>query len=171
LMQDLSVPAIVRGTADPASHEPVEFREQKSGQGMTITSNPLDGEFSTYLPEGQYNVRQGSAHTSITVLPGELYRVDLRRDHVLDFKVTFQTLGEGGLLLQLSAEGAGRHTFTIRSDNLALNEPAKQEIDLGPGRVREVVWHAHVVSPATPWVAVLILDGTLSERREVTGTK
>jgi hypothetical protein len=31
------------------------------------------------------------------------------------------------------------------------------------------VWHAHVVSPKTPWVAVVIPDGTLSERREITG--
>jgi hypothetical protein len=71
----------------------------------------------------------------------------------------------------MSAEGAGRHTFTIRSDNLTLTEPAKQEIDLSSGHVREAVWHAHVVSPATPWVAVVIPDGTLSERREITGTK
>ena len=171
LMQDISVPAIVRGTADPASHEAVEFRERKTGQVKTITANPMDGEFSIHIPEGQYTVRQGSAHASITVLPGELYGVDLRRDHVLDFKVTFQAGGEGGLLLRTSAEGAGRHTFTIRSENLALTESVTQELDLGSGRVREVVWHARVISPSTPWIAVLIPDGTLSERREVTGKK
>jgi hypothetical protein len=171
LMQDISVPAIVRGMANPGSHEPVEFREQKTGQVKTITLNPMDGEFSIQMPEGQYDVRQGSTHTSVTVLPGGLYTVDLRRDHVLDFKVTVQAVGESGLVLRISAEGAGRHTFTIRSDNLTLTEPAKQEIDLASGHVREAVWHAHVVSPATPWVAVVIPDGTLSERREITGTK
>jgi hypothetical protein len=171
LMQDISVPAIVRGMANPGSHEPVEFREQKTGQVKTITLNPMDGEFSIQMPEGQYDVRQGSTHTSVTVLPGGLYTVDLRRDHVLDFKVTVQAVGESGLILRISAEGAGRHTFTIRSDNLTLTEPAKQEIDLASGHVREAVWHAHVVSPATPWVAVVIPDGTLSERREITGTK
>ncbi|MGO8816967.1 MAG: glycoside hydrolase family 9 protein [Terriglobia bacterium] len=171
LMQDISVPAIVRGTANPGSHEPVEFREQKTGQVKTITLNPMDGEFRIQMPEGQYDVRQGSTHSSITVLPGGLYGVDLRRDHVLDFKVTFQAVGGSGLVLRMSAEGAGRHTFTIRSDNLTLTEPAKQEIDLSSGHVREAVWHAHVVSPATPWVAVVIPDGTLSERREITGTK
>ena len=171
LMQDISVPAIVRGMANPGSHEPVEFREQKTGQVKTFTLNPMDGEFSIQMPEGQYDVRQGSTHTSVTVLPGGLYTVDLRRDHVLDFKVTVQAVGESGLVLRISAEGAGRHTFTIRSDNLTLTEPAKQEIDLASGHVREAVWHAHVVSPATPWVAVVIPDGTLSERREITGTK
>jgi len=171
LMQDVSVPATVRGTANPASHEPVEFREQKSGQVTTATASPLGGEFNLHLPEGHYEVRQGSAHTSVTVLPGGLYDLDLRRDHALDFKVTFQDLGHEEVVLRVSAEGAGRHTFTIRSDNLTLKEQGKQEVDLTSGNVREAVWHVHVVSPETPWVALVIPDGTLSERREVTGAE
>jgi hypothetical protein len=171
LMQDISVPATVRGTANPASHEPVEFREQKSGQVTTATSSPHDGEFKIHLPEGHYVVRQGSAHTSVTVLPGGVYDVNLRSDRVLDFKVTSQDLGHSEIALRVSAEGAGRHTFTMRSDNLTLIEPGNQEIDLRSGGVREAVWHAHVVSPTSPWVAVVIADGTPSERREITGAE
>jgi hypothetical protein len=73
--------------------------------------------------------------------------------------------------LRVSAEGAGRHTFTLRSDNLTLKEPGKREIELTSGGVREAVWHAHEISPKTPWVAVVIPDGTLSKRREVTEGK
>jgi hypothetical protein len=171
LMQDVAVPATVRGRANPASHEPVEFREQKSGQVTTATASPLAGEFDLHLPEGHYEVRQGSAHTSVTVLPGGVYDVDLRRDRVLDFKVTFQDLGHQEAVLRVSAEGAGRHTFTIRSDNLTLREKEEQEIDLTTGNIREAVWHVHVVSPDTPWVALVIPDGTLSDRREVTGAE
>ena len=58
----------------------------------------------------------------------------------------------------------------LRTENLTLDEPGKREIDLTSPDVREPVWHAHVVSPQTPWVAVVIPDGTLSERREVTGS-
>jgi hypothetical protein len=112
-----------------------------------------------------------SAHTSVTVLPGGFYDVDLRPDRVLDFKVTSQDLGHNEVVLRVAAEGAGRHTFTMRSDNLTLNEPGKQEINLTSGGVREAVWHTHVVSPKTPWVGVVIPDGTLSERREVTGSE
>jgi len=169
-MEDISVPATVQGTANPASHAPVEFHEQKSGQVTTATSSPRDGQFHIYLPEGHYDVRQGSAHTSITVLPGGFYDVDLRSDRVLDFKVTSQDLGSNKVVLRVSAQGAGRHTFTLRSDNLTLNDPGKQEIDLISGGLREAVWHAHVVSPKTPWVAVVIPDGNLSERHEVTGS-
>ena len=74
-------------------------------------------------------------------------------------------------LLRVSAEGAGRHTFTIRTDNLTLKEPGQQEINLTSGSAREAVWHAHISSAKTPWVAVVIPDGTLSERREITGSE
>ena len=171
LMEDLSVAATVRGTANPASREPVEFREHRSGQVTIAASRSEDAEFKIHLPEGHYNVRQGSAHTSVTVLPGGLYHIDLRPDRVLDFKVTFQDLGHNEIVLRVSAEGAGRHTFTMRSDNLTLIEPGKQEINLTSGGAGEAVWHAHVVSPNIPWVAVVIPDGALSERREATASE
>jgi hypothetical protein len=169
LMEDLSVPGSVRGIVDPASHEAVEFREQKSGQVTTAPSSSDDGRFTIDLPAGRYDVRQGSAHTSVTVLPGGFYDVDLRPEHVLDFKVTSQDLGRSEVALRVSAEGSGLHTFAIRSDNLTLKEPATQEVVLSPGSIREIVWHVHVVSSKTPWVALAIPDGRLSERREITG--
>ena len=169
LMDDISVPATVRGTSSNASHEPIEFQEQKSGRLTTATPSP-DGKFNIHLPEGHYDVRQGSAHTSVTVLPGGFYNVDLRSDRVLDFKVTSQDLGHDDVILRVSAEGAGRHTFALRIDNLTLSEPGKQDVDLTTGVVRETAWHAHVISPQTPWVAVVVPDDTLSQRREVTGS-
>ncbi len=169
LMEDISVPASVRGTASPASHDPIEFREQKTGQATTAPSSSRDGEFDIRLPEGRYDVRQGPVHTSVTVLPGGSYNVDLRPDRVLDFKVTSQDLGPNEVVLRVSAVGVGHHTFTVRSDNLTLKEPGKQEMNLTATGSHEVVWHAHLVSPKTPWVAVIVPDGTLRERREVTG--
>jgi hypothetical protein len=169
LMEDISVPAAVRGTTNPASHDPIEFREQRTGQITTAPVGSRDGEFNFRLPEGHYAVRQGSVHTSVTILPGRSYDVDLRPDRVLDFKVTSQNLGNNELVLRVSAEGAGHHTFTIRNDNLTLKGPGRQEIDLTSVSAREIVWHAHVVSPKIPWVAVVIPDSTLSERREITG--
>ena len=169
LMEDISVPATVRGTANPASRDAVEFVEQKTGQTTTAPVSSRDGEFNIRLPEGHYDVRRGSVHTSVTILPGRSYDVDLRPDRVLDFKVTSQNLGNNELVLRVSTEGAGHHRFTIRSDNLTLKEPGKQEMNLTSAGAREIVWHAHVVSSTTPWVAVVIPDGTLAERREITG--
>jgi hypothetical protein len=61
--------------------------------------------------------------------------------------------------------------FAIRSDNLAVREQAALKVDLAAGKAQEVVWHAHVVSSETPWVAVVIPDDVLAKRREVTGAE
>jgi hypothetical protein len=171
LMQDISVPASIRGTADFADREPVEFRDSNSGQVTTATLAAVDREFSIHLPQGHYDVKHGLIHTSVTVLPGGHYDLDLRSDHVLDFKVTYQDLGHNEVVLRISGQGGGRHSFVVRSDNLTLKEPTKQEIAFTSGNTSEVVWHAQVVSSETPWVAVIIPDGDQSERREVTGTR
>jgi hypothetical protein len=123
------------------------------------------------LPEGHYDVHQGPAHTSVTVLPGGDYGVDLRPDRVLDFKVSYQDLGHNEVALRVSSEGAGHHTFTLRTDNLTLKESSQQEINLTSGHPRETIWHVHVVSSSTPWVAVVVPDHTLTQRRELTGSE
>ena len=71
--------------------------------------------------------------------------------------------------MRVSAEGAGPHVFSIRSDNLAVREKAALKVDLTAGKVQQAAWHAHVLSTDTPWVAVVIPDDALAERREVTG--
>jgi hypothetical protein len=167
LMQDLGVPATVRGKADPSGNEPVEFLEQKSGQVISIAPDRLDGEFKLSLPEGSYQVRQGPVHTRLTVLPGGVYDVDLRSNHVLNFMVTSQDNTHQEITLRVAAEGAARHAFRILTHNLVLRETAERELDLKTAR--EAVWHARISTPKSPWVAVVIPDDDLSGRREATG--
>jgi hypothetical protein len=171
LMQDVALPSTIRGTIDGATREPVEFREQTSGQVITATVSPNDGEFSIHLPQGHYDVRRGSAHTTITALPSEGYYLDLRHDHILDFNVSYESLGHNDIIVRASMAGVGNHTFAIRSENLALREPAVQRVDLTAGKPSEILWHARVFSTETPWVALVIPDGVTSERREVTGAE
>jgi hypothetical protein len=73
--------------------------------------------------------------------------------------------------VRVSAEGSGPHVFSIRSDNLAVREQAALKVNLTAGKVQQVVWHAHVLSADTPWVAVVIPDDVLAKRREVTGAE
>jgi hypothetical protein len=74
LMDDISVPATVRGMANPANHDPIEFREQKTGRITSTSLSPRDAGFNTRWPESRYDVRQGSVHRSVTVLPGGILR-------------------------------------------------------------------------------------------------
>ncbi len=167
LMDDLSVPATVRGLIDPANREPIEFREEQSGQLISV--RPAGSEFSSRLPEGRYVVQHGSDHTSLTVLPGTTYSLDLRANQILDFKVSFDATEHNEIVIRALANGAGDHTFSIRSDNLVLSGAMTQNVRLSGGTRKEIVWHAHVVSTETPWVALVIPDGELSKRAEVTG--
>jgi hypothetical protein len=169
LMNDISVPATVRGIADPGNKESVEFREEKSGQLVTVAPASFDGSFNIRLPEGRYEVRHGSAHTSLTVLPGGVYSLDLTADRILDFKLSYQAGGKNEITVRVSMIGGGDHRFSIRSDNLALSDAGQQSLHLTSGIAKEIVWHAHVISPETPWVALVVPDGDLSKRGEVTG--
>jgi hypothetical protein len=167
-MDDLSVPATVRGLIDPANHEPIEFREEQSGQLISVP-NPAGSEFNAHLPAGRYVVHHGSDHTSLTVLPGTAYSLDLRANQFLDFKVSFDATGHNEIVIRALANGAGDHTFSIRSDNLVLSGAMTQNIHLSRGTQKEVIWHAKVISTETPWVALVIPDGELSKRAEITG--
>jgi hypothetical protein len=168
LMRDLNGPAVVRGIADKDSHQPVEFRDLHSGFTKTAISN--EGAFRVLLPQGHYTVRQGTTRTTLTALSGGTYDVDLRRDKAIDYTVTTETEAPGDILLRVTVRGTGSHTFSIRADNIELREAAQRFVTLTSGNASELVWHAHITSPETPWVAVIIADDAINNRRELTGT-
>jgi Glycosyl hydrolase family 9/Cellulase N-terminal ig-like domain len=170
VMQDLSLPATVRGITDPANHDAIEFRDERSGQLIHVATSP-DGGFNLRLPEGHYDVRHGVAHTSLTVVPSGIYSLDLRPEHFLDFKVSSQPAPRNELVVRIEASGAGDHSLSIRSDNLVVSDPSVQNVRLTSGIKKEVLWRARVVSPETPWVAVIVPDGELNERAELTGAE
>jgi hypothetical protein len=168
LMQDISVPATVRGVTEPGNHDAIEFREEKSGQ-LTHVAASSDGDFNVRLPEGRYEVHYGTAHTRVTVLPGGIYSLDLRSEQFLDFKVTSQPASKSDIVVRVEASGAGDHAFSIRSDNLVVSGPVVQKIHLTAGSNKQFEWRAHVLSPETPWVAVVVPDDEINGRAEIMG--
>ena len=75
------------------------------------------------------------------------------------------TEANGEVAIRLTAAGSGRHTFTIRADNLAVDQPEK-ELVLREGTPGSLVWKARMNSLGAPWVAVVVPDGDLGQRRE-----
>jgi hypothetical protein len=168
LMSDLNGPAVVRGITGSDSHGAIEFRDEHSG--ITKSVAPSGNAFRILLPQGRYTVRQSTARTSLTALSGGSYQIDLRREKAVDYSVTTETEASGDIVVRISARGTGRHTFSLRVDNLELKEAPQQSATLTVEKVGNVTWHAHVLSADTPWVAVVIADNALANRREVTGT-
>jgi hypothetical protein len=169
LMQDLHGAPVVEGSVDASSLQPVEFRDEKTGRVTQIAANPANGTFRTQLPEGRYIVRQGAVHTTLIALSGGNYRVDLRASRAMDFKVFVEAVQGSKLTLHIHAEGAGTHTFEVKTYNLRGTDASTLTVELRNGHDAELVSHATVVSSGTPWVIVVIPDGSLGAHREVTG--
>ena len=170
LMRDLNGAAVVRGITDTSNRAPIEFHDKATGVSKTVNPDPHDGTFRLLLSRGRYDVQQGAVHTTLTALSGGTYSLEMRREKAIDFTITSQADGTGGLILRVSAQGVDQHAFSIRADNLELKEPTRQTLDLKPGVPGEAIWHARITSPETPWVAVVIPDDKLGDRKEATGT-
>ncbi len=170
LMEDLAGPAVVSGQSQPGARGPIEFREQDFS-GVTVVNPDPSGSFRIPLPEGRYTIRQASTQTRLTVLPGETYRVDLRPDHLLTFDSSAApTTASGDVVLRVTVHGAGDHQLAIRTDNLEIPEPMKK-IDLRPSATATLEWRGRVKDRQSPWVAVVVPDGILSARQEITGSE
>jgi glycosyl hydrolase family 9/cellulase-like Ig domain-containing protein len=67
------------------------------------------------------------------------------------------------------ARDAGRHTFTLRAENLVVDRPTRT-VTGRAGRPVAIEWKARRTVRDAPWVAVVIPDGDVSRRREVLDT-
>jgi hypothetical protein len=83
------------------------------------------------------------------------------------FTLATDTAADGKITIRLSARGQGRHRFTVRAENLAISD-LNHELDLKRDGSMTAQWTATVVNAKAPWVAVVIPDGNLAQRREVT---
>lgn len=168
LMRDLSGPAVIRGLADSGSTS-VQLINESTHQSVAAPV-AADGTFRATVSQGRYSIEQGTAHTSITALAGSTYSVDVRRAHAVTFAASSASTGSQTLDIRASVDGAGQHTLSMRADNLELSNPATVSLDLGAHATREIVWHARIPDPSSPWVAVVLEDGSLSGHAELSGT-
>jgi Glycosyl hydrolase family 9/Cellulase N-terminal ig-like domain len=169
LMQDLHGSPVIEGDADGQSQEPLEFRNEKTGHITQIEVNAADGKFRTQLPQGTYEVHQGTAHTTLTALSGGVYHLEMRKDLAFAFAVSAETTKMNQVKLRVHAEGAGTHTLDIRVSNVQFNEAVTQKIELGSVHDVELVREGSVLDASSPWVIVVIPDGIVNEHQEVTG--
>lgn len=153
LMQDVAGPAVVTGSG------PVQFRSQSSGATTSV-----DGSFRLALPAGRYVVGRGEAEEDLTLLPGGIYRIDLRPESWVRFEASATEA-----TVRVTARGAGRHSLMLKTSNLAVTGPAMQQVELKKGEPASIDWRVRVEDRSTPWVAVVMTDGRMETKRELTG--
>jgi hypothetical protein len=168
LMCDLTGPAQVKGLVLPKVRKPVEFMDARSGKIAAIKPDYRTGRFAAKMPSGHYTVRHGPRQKTISLLPGATCELDLRQ--AFDFDAIQQTTREGQVTIQVRVTGSGLHRFTIRSHNLTLDK-SEQTVELRPGPPQTLQWIAPMKSLNEHWIAVVVPDGDLSQRKELLGTQ
>ncbi len=169
LMRDLSGPAILDGKIDPGSTGAVTLLNEKTHATLTAAIDG-NGGFRAALPQGHYRITYSDARISLTALAGGAYSVDLRRNHAVAFSASSESGSmPGSIVVRATAVGAGQHTFSLRTDNLDLSDPESVSVDLGRQSHRVITWHARIVDPSTPWVAVVLRDCSTRGHAELSG--
>jgi hypothetical protein len=168
LMRDLSGPAILSGVVHPGSTGAVTLINTGTRANLSVPI-AANGSFRVTIPQGRYLAAYGDAHTSLVALAGGADSIDLRHGHAVTFAASFESAGPESVLLRATVEGAGRHTFAVRADNLDLSGPESVSVDLGNQGSQIISWHARVLDKSTPWVAVVLRDGTLDGHAELSG--
>ncbi|MGB6973565.1 MAG: glycoside hydrolase family 9 protein [Terracidiphilus sp.] len=168
LMRDLSGPAILTGMVDPGSAGAVTLVNTDTRANLSLPI-AAEGSFRAAIPQGRYLATYGDAHTSFVALAGGADSIDLRPEHAVTFAATSESAGPQSVILRATVEGAGRHTISVRADNLDFFGPESVSVDLGNHGSRVVAWHARILDKSTPWVAVVLLDGSLDGHAELSG--
>lgn len=168
LMRDLSGPAVLSGEVDPGSTGTVTLLNTAARETLSVPIG-VDGSFHAAIPQGRYLATYGDARTSVVALAGGVDSADLRRGHAVTFAVSSESAGPDSVILRANVDGAGRHTFSVRADNLDLSDPESVSVDLGSQGSRTVAWHARILDKSTPWVAVVLRDGSIEGHAELSG--
>jgi hypothetical protein len=72
----------------------------------------------------------------------------------------------GGVTIRLTVRGTGRHSFALRSDNLAIQDTLKT-VTLSATRPAVLEWKGNVMSSDLPWTAVVVPDGDATRARDI----
>jgi Glycosyl hydrolase family 9/Cellulase N-terminal ig-like domain len=164
LLKDIEGPALVEGRATGS----VTFKEVNTKQSIKAIPDKATGHFKIKVPEGKYIVISDAREQMQTFLPGCSYHLECRSGSLLSYEVSKTVSLKGDVTIKLKVQGNGSHHFNIRTDNLKLTTTSKG-LNLKTGTPVRFEWHGHITSPDTPWVAVVIPDDDLSQRKEVRG--
>jgi len=168
VMRDAAGPATVSGQVEPKSVMAVEFDEARTHQRFMVKPNQKTGLFAIRLPEGRYTARLADQEKVVAALPGGQYHVDLQKP--FDFAAAVETAPDGAITISVKAQLEGPHRFALRTYNLRVRE-SDQTAELKFGGSKTLKWHAKKNSPKEPWVAVIVPDGNLAERKEIVGMR
>lgn len=162
------LPALVRGRVRGGSG-PVVFRA-RGGDVDRACVPSSEGAFAIVLPAGVYEVTYADGQWEVTVVSGAEVVVDLDAARPMTLASYAEAEGTGAVRVTVAASGRGRHTLALRIFNGTTPEPGR-ELDLGAGGTATLNWGVTVADSQIPWVVVVVPDGDLGRRQELTGSQ
>jgi hypothetical protein len=95
--------------------------------------------------------------------------MNLNLKNAFNFEVSKLSSGKGIVTITAKVNGSGSHQLTVRSNNLTIKVPTKK-IVLKSGEKTTLKWECKISLTDEPWVAVIVPDNNLSNKKELTGS-
>jgi hypothetical protein len=157
----MGMPARVNGSTAAGA----VLREARTGATVKIPA----GGFAMNLAPGDYTVTYGNATKRIALLAGGRYELRLDTQHAIDLQLSARRLEAGIVRVETRVHGAGAHQVELRAFNASASGP-QRAVNLTAGQEQTLTWELSVANVDTPWVVVVIPDGSASDRKELFGT-
>lgn len=164
LMSDLAGTAKVSGSINPDNGKEIEFLNNVTGKAVTIEACGDSGEFIVELSQGQYTVRHNGFKKSISIVPGETYKLDLKKFYSIRKKST--TVEGNKLSVELEIVSNCIVKLDLRCSNISL-EKNKVEISTTNGNSTTVTIHGSIINKNEEYIAVIVPNGNFKELVEV----
>ena len=162
----IGIPAHVKGTSAGGGSS-VIFKNRTSGREFKIEINK-SGVFEGNLPAGPYTIEYSGARMNRDFISGGIYTLVLDPSRSMTFRVSsYKT--ESVSRITAAFEGTGMHQLAIRTFNCSVDAQSKR-INLSESGRADIIWNLRILDRTKPWVTVVIPDGDMSQKQDVTGT-
>ncbi len=170
-----SVPALVRGVVKPPAEDTtggggrdILFWNKRTGETVRERSGD-SGSFSVLLPEGEYEITCGDWKSGFRAVCGGSYHLTIDPACYVDFDASAMPGVSGkGVTVAVDTRGMGDHEFELRLFN-GTSANRMRPVHLRTGDRQKIEWEIQIDDPRIPWVAVIIPDGDMSMKKELTG--
>ncbi len=95
-------------------------------------------------------------------------QADAKVEKPIGLTVSQESADDGRVTIRVNVQGTGRVRLAIRTHNLKL-EKSEQEVELKPGKAQTLTCTGRIPATKEPWVAVIVPNGSLADRKEVIG--
>jgi len=122
-----------------------------------------------WSPTSTWNYKEVWIHPTACWLwvMADIVQPDLQTGEEPQVALDWHVDESGQVTIAAKAADKGEHRYELMLSNLQL-EPSQSEPILRGEHQDELIWHAKVIDSASPWTAVVVVDGDKSHRGEAT---